>query len=96
MRTIPPELVERYESEGWWTGETLGAVLERGLAAAPGEAFRVHSQVRPWEGTFADVGLTAHRPAAGLRRRGVGPGDEVPAARTHRRGAPAGREPRRG
>ncbi|MFB4309676.1 AMP-binding protein [Actinomadura sp. GTD37] len=77
MRTIPPELVERYADEGWWTGETLGDLLVRGLAAAPGAAFRVHSDVRPWSGTFADVELVARRLAAGLHARGVGPGDVV-------------------
>jgi acyl-CoA synthetase (AMP-forming)/AMP-acid ligase II len=37
----------------------------------------VHSAVRPWAGTFGDVELVARRLAAGLRRRGVGPGDVV-------------------
>ncbi|MGF7235256.1 MAG: AMP-binding protein [Frankia sp.] len=77
MRTIPPELVKRYEAEGWWTQETLGDLLARGLAAAPEAEFRVFSQVRPWSGTFADVERLARRLAAGLRARGVGPGDVV-------------------
>ncbi|MBX6388362.1 MAG: AMP-binding protein [Frankia sp.] len=77
MRTIPPELVERYEAQGWWTRDTLGDVIARGLAAAPDTPFRVHSAVRPWEGTFADVERLARRLAAGLRARGVGPGDVV-------------------
>ncbi|MBD0322709.1 MAG: AMP-binding protein [Aldersonia sp.] len=77
MRTIPRELVDRYEQEGWWTKETIGDLLGRGLAAAPDTEFRVHSAVRPWSGTFRDVELTARRLAAGLRQRGVGPGDVV-------------------
>ena len=77
MRNIPDELVKRYEREGWWTPDTLGDLLARGLAAAPGTEFRVHSDVRPYTGTFADVELTARRLAAGLRERGVGPGDVV-------------------
>ena len=77
MRTIPDELIERYRARGWWTGETIGELLDRGLAAAPGAVFRVHSEVRPWSGTFADVELEARRLAAGLRDRGVGPGDVV-------------------
>jgi acyl-CoA synthetase len=77
MRTIPAELTERYEAEGWWTPETIGDMLARGLEAAPGAEFRVHSEVRPWSGTFRDVERTARRLAAGLRRRGVGPGDVV-------------------
>ncbi|NUS55461.1 MAG: AMP-binding protein [Streptomycetaceae bacterium] len=77
MRTIPAELVERYEAEGWWTGESVGDLLARGLAAAPDTEFRVHSAARPWAGTFADVESVARRLAAGLRSRGVGPGDAV-------------------
>ncbi|NEB02773.1 AMP-binding protein [Streptomyces sp. SID13726] len=77
MRRIPADLVERYESEGWWTRDTIGDLLTRGLAAAPDTEFRVHSAVRPWSGTFADVEQTARRLAAGLHERGVGPGDTV-------------------
>ncbi|MFI0350320.1 AMP-binding protein [Actinomadura sp. 9N407] len=77
MRTIPAELAKRYEAEGWWTRDTLGDLLARGLQAAPGTEFRVHSAVRPWTGTFGDVELVARRLAEGLRARGVGPGDAV-------------------
>jgi acyl-CoA synthetase (AMP-forming)/AMP-acid ligase II len=77
MRTMPAELIERYEAEGWWTRETIGDLLAYGLDAAPDAEFRVHSAVRPWEGTFADVERTARRLAAGLRARGVGPGDVI-------------------
>ena len=37
----------------------------------------MHSAVRPFAGTFADVELQARRLAAGLRNRGLGPGDVV-------------------
>ena len=77
MRTIPAELVKRYEAEGWWTRDTLGDLLARRLQAAPEAVFRVHSAVRPWAGTLRDVELVARRLAAGLRARGVGPGDVV-------------------
>ncbi|MGW0181220.1 AMP-binding protein [Nocardia sp. NPDC003345] len=76
-RVIPPELAARYRDAGWWSDETLGELLARGLAAAPEAAFRVHSRIRPWSGTFAEVERIARRLAAGLRRRGVGPGDLV-------------------
>ncbi|NUU26351.1 MAG: AMP-binding protein, partial [Streptomycetaceae bacterium] len=76
-RTIPEELAERYASEGWWTRETLGDLVTAGLAAAPDTGFHVHSAVRPWSGTFADVEQVARRLAAGLAERGVGPGDVV-------------------
>src|SRR5690349_13662709 len=39
--------------------------------------FAVHSSVRPWHGTFADVDRSARAIAAGLRARGVGAGDVV-------------------
>lgn len=77
LRTIPPELTRRYEAEGWWTRETLGQLLTECLRDVPDAEFRVHSRVRPWSGTFGDVERTARRLAAGLRERGVGPGDVV-------------------
>lgn len=77
MRKIPVELTKRYEDEGWWRPETLGDLIADGLRANPGTGFWVHSAVRPYEGTFADVESRARRLAAGLRARGVGPGDAV-------------------
>jgi acyl-CoA synthetase (AMP-forming)/AMP-acid ligase II len=77
MRETPGELGRRYRQQGWWTPDTLGDLLARGLAAAPGTEFRVHSAVRPYVGTFADVEFAARRLAAGLRARGVQPGDVV-------------------
>jgi acyl-CoA synthetase len=77
MRTVPAELARRYEAAGWWTADTVGDLLARGLAAAPGTSFRVHSAARPWSGTFADVELVARRLAGGLRERGVRAGDVV-------------------
>lgn len=77
MRKVPAELVERYVAQGWWTRDTIGDLLTRGLQAAPDTEFRVHSQVRPWSGTFRDVEQVARRLAAGLHERGVGPGDVV-------------------
>ncbi|MFZ2173332.1 MAG: AMP-binding protein [Rhodococcus sp. (in: high G+C Gram-positive bacteria)] len=77
MRHIPTELITRYEEEGWWTRDTIGDLLARGLEAAPDTEFRVHSTVRPGTGTFRDVEQVARRLAGGLRSRGVGPGDVV-------------------
>ena len=45
--------------------------------ANPDTTFHVHSDVRPFAGTFRDVELRARRLAAGLQSRGVGPGDVV-------------------
>ena len=36
MRNIPVELTKRYEDEGWWTPDTLGDLVARGLAGQPG------------------------------------------------------------
>lgn len=77
MRNIPVELRKHYEDQGWWTQDTLGELLARGLAANPDTGFWVHSDVRPFSGTFRDVETMARRLAAGLRARGVGPGDVV-------------------
>ncbi|MGV9408757.1 AMP-binding protein [Nocardia sp. NPDC003693] len=77
MRKVPTDLVERYLAEGWWTDESLGDLLARGLAAAPGERFEVHSETRPWSGRISDVETVARRLAAGLSARGVKAGDRV-------------------
>jgi acyl-CoA synthetase (AMP-forming)/AMP-acid ligase II len=52
-------------------------MLARGLEASPDAGFEVHSAHRPWAGSFHDVEVVARRLAAGLRARGVGPGDVV-------------------
>lgn len=77
IRRVPEELRRRYEAAGWWTRDTMGDLLSRSLAAAPDTVFRVHSEIRPWHGTFAEVERVARRLAAGLRARGVGPGDVI-------------------
>jgi len=77
VRPIPVELTERYVAQGWWVPETLGELLARGLRAAPDTGFWVHSDTRPYAGTFAEVEAVARRLAAGLQARGVGPGDVV-------------------
>ncbi|MGV0713898.1 AMP-binding protein [Mycolicibacterium sp. XJ662] len=76
-RDIPAVLRARYEAEGWWTPDTLGDLLGTALRDGRDMAFHVHSQVRPYAGTFGDVEDVARRLAAGLRARGVGPGDVV-------------------
>jgi acyl-CoA synthetase len=76
-RAISPELSGRYESEGWWTPDTLGMQLARALEEGPATTFQVHSAVRPYRGTYGDVEHVARRLAAGLQARGVGPGDVV-------------------
>lgn len=76
-RVVAPELARRYAEQGWWTPDTLGDLLARGLKDNQATRFRVHSATRPFAGTFGDVELMARRLAAGLLKRGVGPGDVV-------------------
>lgn len=77
VRSIPAELTKRYIEQGWWRPETLGQMLADGLAASPEAGFCVHSEFRPYRGTFADVEGRARRLAAGLHDRGVRAGDVV-------------------
>ncbi len=74
---MPAELVERYLAEGWWTDETIGQTVAAALAEKGSAEFVVHSQVRPWRGTMADIDRAARAFASSLRALGVGPGDVV-------------------
>jgi acyl-CoA synthetase len=77
LRPVAPDLAERYRTEGWWNDATLGAMVADGLGSMARAGFRVHSKVRPWSGTFADVDRAARSLAATLRSQGIGPGDVV-------------------
>ena len=77
--TVSPsaELTDRYRRHGWWDGATMPSVLADALTTSAPRRFDVHSLDRPWRGTIADVSELARRLAAGLRLRGLGPGDPV-------------------
>jgi acyl-CoA synthetase (AMP-forming)/AMP-acid ligase II len=77
LRTVPAQLVRHYRDEGWWTDDTLGAMVAAGLRERSGAGFSVRSKVRPWRGTFADVDRAARSLAGALQAQGVGPGDVV-------------------
>jgi acyl-CoA synthetase (AMP-forming)/AMP-acid ligase II len=77
LRAVPGHLRERYLAEGWWTHETLGQILDRGLRGHPSLTVKIHSVSRPYTGTYESAGELARRVAAGLRARGIGPGDVV-------------------
>ncbi|HEX4491634.1 MAG TPA: AMP-binding protein [Acidimicrobiia bacterium] len=66
-----------YVRAGFWNDETLGDILATGLRAAPDHLFTVRSDRFPYRGTFRDVDERARLVAAGLRARGIGPGDAV-------------------
>jgi acyl-CoA synthetase (AMP-forming)/AMP-acid ligase II len=77
LRAVPDDLVRHYLAEGWWADATLGTTVAAGLSSMGATEFNVHSKVRPWRGTFADVDRAARQLAGALRSRGVGPGDVV-------------------
>jgi acyl-CoA synthetase len=77
LRSVPAELVERYLAEGWWTDQTLGARVADAVGPLHDVPFAIHSDVRPWRGTFGEIDRAARSFAASLVERGVGPGDVV-------------------
>ncbi len=77
LRTVPSALANRWVAAGHWDDRTLGEQLDGALRAHAGQVFRIHSDQRPWTGTFGGVAERARRLAGALRERGVGPGDAV-------------------
>ena len=77
LRTVPPELARRYVAEGWWGEATLGQTVAAAVGRLPDTTFAIHSAVRPWRGTFAEVDHLARTFAGALRARGLGPGAVV-------------------
>ena len=76
-RPLPAELERRWLAEGLWVDETIGELLDRGLAAHADEPFVVHSATRPAATTLGEVRQRARRLAGTLRAAGIGPGDAV-------------------
>jgi acyl-CoA synthetase (AMP-forming)/AMP-acid ligase II len=77
VRPVPAALRERYVAEGWWKDETLGALVDRCLAAAPDAGVHIWSDTRPWHGTYAEVREDARRLVTVLADAGLRPGDVV-------------------
>jgi acyl-CoA synthetase (AMP-forming)/AMP-acid ligase II len=77
LRRVPPALERRYVESGWWTDETLAAMVARQLAAHAAKKVAVWSRSRPWQGCYADVDDEARRMVSGLRELGVEPGEAV-------------------
>jgi acyl-CoA synthetase (AMP-forming)/AMP-acid ligase II len=77
VRPVPAALRERYLAQGWWTDDTLGALVDRSLGATPSAAVHVWSETRPWHGTYADIHTEALRLVAVLRAAGLEPGDAI-------------------
>jgi acyl-CoA synthetase len=76
-RGVPPELERAYVDGGWWTGDTLGALIARQLAKHAASAIAIWSRVRPWQGRYADVDDEARRLVTLLRELGIEPGEAV-------------------
>ncbi|MCK9894529.1 AMP-binding protein [Frankia sp. AgB32] len=76
-RSVPSTLADRWRQEGLWDDRTLGSKIEEALRKYPDQVLRIHSEDRPWEGTFAELYARALGLAGGLRECGVGPGDTV-------------------
>jgi acyl-CoA synthetase (AMP-forming)/AMP-acid ligase II len=77
LREVPPELGRAYVAGGWWTGDTLGAMVARQLAAHPAAKVCIWSRSRAWQGRYADVDAEARRLVTLLRDFGVQPGEAV-------------------
>jgi acyl-CoA synthetase (AMP-forming)/AMP-acid ligase II len=77
LRHVDDALVAEWVKNGWWTDDTLGSVLHRGLQSSGDQAFIVRSSMRPATTTHSRVLEDSLSLAAGLRERGVGAGDVV-------------------
>ncbi len=77
VRSVPPELERRYTEAGWWSDDTLGAMVARQLAAHPKTRVAVWSRERPWQGCYADLDDEARRVVSLLRQQGIEPGEAV-------------------
>lgn len=76
-RRVPPDLERAYVDAGWWTDDTLGAMVARQLAKHPTSTIAIWSRSRPWQGRYADVDDEARRLVTLLSDMGVQPGDAV-------------------
>ncbi|WP_369201248.1 (2,3-dihydroxybenzoyl)adenylate synthase [Streptomyces sp. PU-14G] len=70
----PEPVAARYRAEGYWTGTTLGSVLRDGARRAPAHTALVADGQRL---SYAELDEAADRVAAGLRARGLKPGNRL-------------------
>jgi 2,3-dihydroxybenzoate-AMP ligase len=72
--TWPDEFAAEYRHKGYWSGETVGALVSRWAAAYGDRLAVVDSSSRR---SYRELHDAARRTAAGLRSLGVGAGDRV-------------------
>ena len=77
MRPVPALLQDRYLQVGAWNNDTLGALVDRSLAAVPDAGIHIWSESRPWHGTYAAIHAEARRLLGALRAAGLERGDVV-------------------
>jgi acyl-CoA synthetase len=77
LREVSPGDRRRFIDEGWWPDHSVGQRMAERLLAHKDLPFVIHSDTRPWSGTFGDVLGLARRVASGLVAHGVCPGDVV-------------------
>ena len=77
MRHPKPELAAKYLKAGIWDDRSMAQELEAGLQRWPHLRYKVWSDVRPFDGSFAEIEVRAKRFATYLRKIGVQPGDMV-------------------
>jgi acyl-CoA synthetase (AMP-forming)/AMP-acid ligase II len=76
-RRVAPDLERAYVDGGWWTDDTLGAMVARQLAAHPDSTVAIWSRSRAWRGSYAEIDDEARRLVSLLRDMGVQPGAAV-------------------
>ncbi len=77
LRAPSSELQQRYRTERLWLDRSLGEFFDAQLDRGADLEVRFWSETAPWRGTFGDIHEQARRFAAGLRTRGISPGDVV-------------------
>ena len=71
VRHMPPTLAQQYVDTGWWTDDTLGAMVAHSLAENPTVTVNIWSRTRGWRGTYADIDAEARRLVTLLTDAGV-------------------------
>jgi acyl-CoA synthetase (AMP-forming)/AMP-acid ligase II len=74
---VPEHRARTWSEAGLWDDLTLGDRIAARVTAYPNLPVSVHSEVRPFHGTYSEIAWEARRLAGGLAARGVRPGDVI-------------------